>query len=104
MRYLSSLVVAVGLLLFAFWIASQIAISVSQGSSENTDYLRGRMLDLCGYEVDARFALAGYDLDEWQGDRCEDLSRLDRCVLSCLADAGAIEVAKDCYPICVKHP
>jgi len=103
MRYFGSLIIAVGLLLLAFWIASQIAISVSQGSPESSDFLRGRKLDLCGYEVDARFTLAGYDLDEWRGDRCENLSELDECVLACLADAGAIEIATDCYPGCVKR-
>jgi hypothetical protein len=101
MRYFASLVLALSLLVFTFWVGSQIAISVSQGSSESSDFLRGRQLDLCGYSVDARFGLAGYDLDEWRGDRCEDLSELDRCVLSCLADAGAIEIAQHCYPKCV---
>jgi len=101
MRYLASLVISLGLLVFVLWIGSQIAIMVSQGSSESADFLRGRKLDLCGYQVDARFGLAGYDLDEWKGERCERLSELDRCVLSCLADAGAVEIAEDCFPRCV---
>ena len=103
MRYLGSLVVALGLLFGAFWVASQIAIMVSQGSRENEDYLRGRMLDLCGYQVDARYALAGYDLAEWKGSRCDELSILDHCVLSCLSRAGAVSIAADCYPECVKQ-
>ncbi len=103
MRYLGALVVAVVLLFGAFWVASQIAIMVSQGSSESADYLRGRKLVLCGYQVDARHSLAGYDLGEWKGSRCEELSILDRCVLSCLSEAGAVEIAVDCYPSCVKQ-
>ncbi len=98
MRYLGSLVVAVVLLFGAFWVASQIAIMVGQGSNESTDYLRGQKLDLCGYQVDARLSLAGYDLGEWKGSRCAELSILDRCVLSCLSEAGAVAIAVDCYP------
>jgi len=103
MRYLGSLVLALSLLGFAFWIASQIAIMVAQGSSESADYLRGRELDLCGYKVDARHGLAGYDLDEWKGERCEALSELDECVLECLSRAGAVEIAAGCYPSCVQR-
>ena len=103
MRYLGSLVVAGALLFGAFWFASQIAIMVSQGSRESADYLRGRKLDLCGYQVDTRHSLAGYDLGEWKGSRCEELSTLDRCVLSCLSEAGAVSIAVDCYPACVKQ-
>ena len=102
MRYLASLVLALALLLVAFWIASQIAIMVSQGSSESADFLRGRSVDRCGYSIDTRFGLAGYDLDEWTGDRCEELSDLDRCVLSCLSEAEAVEIAADCFPDCVR--
>lgn len=103
MRYLTSLVVSVALLFLALWIASRIAIMVSQGSSESADYLRGRKLDLCGYQVEARFSLAGYDLSEWKGERCESLSELDHCILSCLSKAGAVEVAAGCYTECVKR-
>ena len=103
MRYVASLAIALGLLFLVLWGGSQIAIMVSQGSSESADFLRGRELDLCGYSVDARFNLAGYDLGNWKGDRCEELSQLDRCVLSCLANAGAIEIARGCYPGCVKR-
>lgn len=103
MRYLASLVLALGLLALAFWIAAQIAIMVEQGSSESADYLRGRELDLCGYKVDARHGLAGYDLEEWKGDRCDSLSELDECVLECLSKAGAVEIAAGCFPSCVKR-
>ncbi len=101
MRYLASLVISLGLLVFVLWVGAQINIMVSQGSKESSDFLRGQMLERCGYQVDARFNLAGYDLDEWRGERCEDLSQLDHCVLSCLADAGAIEIAEGCFMRCV---
>ena len=101
MRYFASLVLSLGFLVFVLWVSSQIAISVSQGSSESADYLRGRKIDRCGYQVDARFGLAGYDLDEWEGSRCEDLSELDRCVLECLSQSGAIEIAQGCFTRCV---
>lgn len=103
MRYLTSLVVSLGLLVFVFWVGSQIAIMVSQGSNESADFLRGAKVDLCGYQVDARFGLAGYDLEEWGGQRCDELSVLDRCVLECLAEAGAIEIAQGCFSRCVQH-
>ena len=103
MRYLTALVVSFGLLIFVFWVGSQIAIMVSQGSNESADFLRGSEVDLCGYQVDARFGLAGYDLDEWSGRRCDDLSVLDRCVLGCLAEAGTIEIAQGCFSRCVEH-
>jgi hypothetical protein len=102
-RYLVSLLVAGVLVFLTFWIGSQIAILVSQSSDESADFLRGRKLDLCGYQVDSRHALAGYDLEEWKGERCEALSRLDRCVLACLAAADAVEIAAGCYPDCVKR-
>lgn len=101
MRYLASLAIALVLLLIVFWFGSQIAIMVSQASSESADFLRGRQLDLCGYSVDARFDLAGYDLDQWKGSRCDRLSELDRCVLSCLSSAGAVEIAEGCFSRCV---
>jgi hypothetical protein len=104
MRYLGSLVASVLLLFAVFWIGSQIAIMVSQGSNDGTDYLRGRKLDLCGYQVDSRHSLAGYALDDWKGERCEELSKLDRCVLSCLEAADAVEIGEDCYSDCVRRP
>jgi hypothetical protein len=101
MRYLLALCVAAVCLALAFWIGSQIALSVSQGSDAHEDFLRGDTVILCGYEVDSRYGLAGYDLDEWKGERCESLSSLDHCVLGCLSTAGTIEIARDCYPRCL---
>lgn len=103
MRYLVSLVVAVALVFVAFWIGSKIAIMVSQGNDENFDFVRGTTSNLCGYEVDHRHSLAGYDLDEWRGERCERLSALDRCLLECLSNAEVVEVAKGCFSQCVEE-
>lgn len=100
MRYFVSLIVAVTVLFLAFWAAGRLAISVSQGSSESADYLAGRDLDLCGHSVDARFGLAGYDLEEWKGSRCDELSALDECLLSCLERSGTVEIARGCYDQC----
>ena len=102
MRYLGALVLALVIVFGLFWVGARIAIMVSQGSSESADFLRGRKVDLCGYQVDTRHSLAGYELDDWKGDRCEALSRLDRCVLACLAEAEAVEIAATCYPDCVE--
>jgi hypothetical protein len=101
MRYLVALAAALVLLMGALWVGTQISISVSQGTDVEEDFLRGGTETLCGYEVDSRFSLAGYDLDEWKGGRCEELSSLDHCVLGCLSTAGTIEIARECYPKCL---
>jgi hypothetical protein len=101
MRYLVALGIAAAFLVAAFWIGSQIAISVSQGSKAQEEFLRGETVVLCGFEIDSRYALAGYDFEDWKGERCEALSSLDLCVLGCLSTAGTIEAARDCYPRCL---
>ena len=99
-----SLIVAAVVLFLAFWAAGRLAISVNQGSSESADFLAGQKIDRCGYSIDARFGLAGYDLDEWKGSRCDSLSALDECLLTCLSAAGALEIAQDCYDACWQPP
>lgn len=101
MRYLLALGIAVVLLVVILWVASQIAISVSQGTGIEEEFLRGETEILCGYEIDSRHSLAGYDFDQWKAERCEELSSLDHCVLGCLSTAGTVEVARDCYPRCL---
>lgn len=103
MRYLGAMGIALVLLFGALWVGSRIAFWVSQGSSESAEFLRGQELDLCGYRVDVRHELAGYDLEQWSGDRCEALSELDVCLLECLAGAEAVEIAAGCYDECVKR-
>ncbi|MBW2425031.1 MAG: hypothetical protein JRG86_12315 [Deltaproteobacteria bacterium] len=101
MRYLLALGIAIVALVVILWIGSQIAISVSQGTGIEEEFLRGDTENLCGYEVDSRHSLAGYDFDQWKEGRCEDLSSLDHCVLGCLSTAGTIEAARECYPRCL---
>jgi hypothetical protein len=101
MRYLLALAVAALLLMVSLWVGSWIATSVSQGTRIDEEFLRGASVNLCGYEVDSRYSLAGYDLDQYRGSRCESLSELDHCILGCLSIAGTIESAGDCYDDCV---
>jgi len=101
MRYLVALAVAATLLAVSLWIASRIATSVAQGSRADEPFLRGASVNLCGYEVDSRYSLAGYDLEGYRGSRCESLSELDHCILGCLSMSGTIERARSCYDECV---
>lgn len=102
MRYLAALAIACVLTAFLFWAGAKIAILVSGPERVANDYTVGQRFDLCGYEVDSRYAIAGYDLEAWQDERCQRLSDFDRCVLGCLEQAGTIEIAAACHPGCVK--
>lgn len=103
MRYLLALFIAAVLLVASLWVGSWIATSVSQGTRIDEEFLRGETVNLCGYEVDSRYSLAGYDLDEYRGPRCDSLSALDHCILACLSTAETIETAQGCYDRCVKR-
>ncbi|MBY0399839.1 hypothetical protein K2X89_06055 [Myxococcota bacterium] len=103
MRYLAALAIACVLTAFLFWAGAKIAILVSGPEREANDYTVGQRFDLCGYQVDSRSAIAGYDLEEWQDERCRRLTEFDRCVLACLEGAGTIEIAEACQPDCVKR-
>ena len=101
MRYLLALALAALLLVASLWVGGRITTSVSQGTRTDEEFLRGASVNLCGYEVDSRYSLAGYDLDQYRGSRCESLSELDHCILGCLSTAGTIESAGGCYDGCV---
>ena len=101
MRYIIALTIAASLLFLAFWAGSRISILVTQPDREHNDFTVGRKMDLCGYQVDMRHEMAGYDLRQWRGSRCDSLSELDHCVLQCLSEAGTVEIAVACYPECV---
>lgn len=103
MRYLAALAIACAITALLFWGGAKIALLVSGPERVANDYTVGQRFDLCGYQVDSRYAIAGYDLDEWQDERCQHLSDLDRCVLGCLEQAGTIEIAEACYLDCVKR-
>ena len=102
MRYLVALSIACGLALLLFWAGARIALIVSGPERVANDYTVGQRFDLCGYQVDSRYAVAGYDLDDWKADRCQRMSDLDHCVLGCLEGAGTVEVAAACYEGCVR--
>lgn len=103
MRYLAALAIACALTAFLFWGGAKIAILVSGPERVANDYTVGQRFDLCGHQVDSRYAIAGYDLEEWQDERCQHLSDLDLCVLGCLEQAATIEIAEACYPDCTKQ-
>ena len=101
MRHLVALGVAAVLLFLALWLGAWINRLVTQPHREQNDFTVGRKQDLCGFQVDVRHEASGYDFDEWQGSRCERLSELDRCLLSCLADAGTVAIGARCFDDCV---
>jgi hypothetical protein len=86
---------------FIFWMASQLAVIVEQPHEEHNDFTVGQKMMLCNRVVDTRHKVSGYDYDEWQGSRCESLSKLDECLLDCLSQAGTIEIGAACYALCV---
>ena len=102
MRYLSALLLACGLTFLLLWGGARIAILVSGPERVANDYTVGQKFDLCGYAVDSRFAMAGYELEDWQDERCKSMSALDHCVLGCLERAGTVEIAAGCYEECVR--
>lgn len=101
MRYLSALAIAGVSLFVVFWVGSRVVTMVAQPHRDQNDFTVGARFDLCGYTVDSRYALAGYDLNEWRGDRCDQMSQLDHCVLGCLSVAGTVETASACYSDCL---
>ena len=101
MRYLTALLIAFALLFLFFWGGSQIAIMVEQPQRRYNDFTVGRKMDLCGYAVDMRHGAGGYDLYQWEGERCDGLSDLDECILSCLSEAGTVEIGTACFSTCL---
>ena len=102
MRYLGALAVAALMLFLAAWVGAQITRMVSGPHRVQNEFTSGRKMDLCGYAVDIRHEISGYELDDWRGDeRCEALSELDRCVLACLERAGTVVIGERCWPDCV---
>ena len=102
MRYLTALLIACGLTFLLLWLGARIAVLVSGPERVANEYTAGQRFDLCGYRVDSRYAVAGYDLEQWKGERCRNLSDLDHCLLACLEQAGTVEIASACYEQCVQ--
>lgn len=104
MRYLAAAFGAVVVTLLLTWFGARIARVASGPETGINDFTVGQRYVLCGHAIESRMALAGYDLDQWTGERCRHLSELDRCLLSCLERAVTVEIAEGCYERCVKHP
>jgi hypothetical protein len=102
MRLIAAFVAASLLVFVIFWVGSRIAVMVEQPHREHNDFTVGEKMSLCGRVVDTRHKVSGYDFDEWQGSRCESLSKLDECLLECLSRAGTLEIGAACYSDCVQ--
>lgn len=102
MRLLGAFCVASLLAFLFFWVGSRIAVIVDQPERQHNDFTVGRKMNLCGRVIDTRHQLSGYDFDEWMGRRCEELSKLDECLLECLSNAGTIEIGAACYSRCIE--
>ena len=102
LRFLAAFCVAVVVAFFVFWVGAWLAGTISTPDTEPNPFTRGELMMLCGRVVDRRHEISGYDYGLWQGDRCESLSRLDECLLDCLADAGTIPIGAACYSRCVE--
>jgi hypothetical protein len=102
-RYLGALLGAIVVTVVLTWVGARIARVTSGPETAVNDFTVGQRYVLCGHAIEARMAMAGYDLDQWTGERCRHLSKLDQCLLACLERAGTVEIAEGCYERCVKH-
>lgn len=102
MRLIAAFFAASLLVFVIFWVGSRIAAMVEQPHREHNDFTVGEKMSLCGRIVDTRHQVSGYDFDEWQGSRCDSLSKLDECLLECLSRAGTLEIGAACYSDCVQ--
>ena len=100
-RTFVAFLVAIVVAFFVFWVGAWLAGTIITPHDELNEFTRGHKMMLCGHVVDTRHQISGYDYDLYQGIRCENLSRLDACLLECLADAGTIPIGAACYPKCV---
>lgn len=103
-RYLAALLGAVVVTIALTWVGARIARVTSGPENAVNDFTVGQRYVLCGHAIESRMALAGYDLDQWTGERCRNLSALDRCLLYCLERAVTVEIAEGCYERCVRRP
>jgi len=101
MRFIGAFVAAIGAAFMIFWVGAKLAGSVAAPHTEHNDFTVGRKMMLCNRVVDTRHEQSGYDYDEWKGDRCKNLSRLDECLLDCLSRAGTLEIGEACFSDCV---
>src|SRR5690606_5159614 len=75
-RYLAALLGAVVVTIALTWVGARIARVTSGPENAVNDFTVGQRYVLCGHAIESRMALAGYDLDQWTGERCRNLSAL----------------------------
>lgn len=102
MRFLVSFVGAIAIAFFLFWIGAKLAGIISSPHDLPNDFTVGRKMMLCGRVIDTRHEISGYDLEKWlDRSTCDELSRLEECLLDCLSRAGTIPMGEACYVDCV---
>ncbi len=100
-RFVIAFLTAIGVTFIVMWVGAWLAGTIS-GHVEHNDFTVGEKMMLCNRVVDTRHELSGYDYDVWKGNRCNNLSDLEECMLDCLARAGTLRMGESCYPDCVK--
>ena len=103
LRFLGAFALAIVVAFLVFWVGAWLAGTISTPHTEHNDFTVGQKMMLCGRVVDTRHQISGYDFDLWQGERCDDLSKLDECLLDCLSRAGTIPMGAACYSDCVNR-
>lgn len=100
-RFLPAFFLAIIVAFLVFWIGARLANVVSGPHTDLNEFTVGRKMMLCNRVVDTRHELSDYDFDAWQGDRCNNLSELDECLLDCLSKAGTVAIGEACYERCL---
>ena len=103
MRFVVAFAAATVMTFIIFWVGANLADLVSGSHAEQNDFTVGRKLMLCGRVIDTRHELSGYDLERWRTGDCEQLSRLEECLLDCLSAAGTLTIGEACYSDCAKQ-
>lgn len=105
MRFFVALIGAIVMAFLVFWVGAKLAGVVTSPHTLPNDFTVGRKMMLCGRIVDTRHEISGYDLEKWlDRSTCDELSRLEVCLLDCLSRAGTIEMGRACYSDCVNSP
>lgn len=104
MRFYFAFAGAVVMAFFVFWVGAQLAGIISAPHDLPNEFTRGRKMMLCGRVIDTRHEVSGYDLERWlDRSTCDDLSRLEECLLDCLSQAGTVAMGDACYADCVEE-
>lgn len=104
MRFAIAFVGAVVMAFLVFWIGAKLAGVIASPHDLPNEFTVGRKMMLCGRVIDTRHEISGYDLERWlDRSTCKDLSRLEVCLLDCLAQAGTVGMGDACYSDCVEE-